>query len=180
MADHPPARLLLDTSVIQVLERFGESIYDGGGEDDEARLAKWSGGAAQVEALRLIMQVGQRLAFQFCVSDAVLREVDAGSSASRWNWALELREHWHLTTAHENVVLDEAAAVKLESRRFGFLSAADRRVVQDALRHRCPIVLTLDARLVRGCRGRLEELGVEVLLPTEYWERLRPWAALYV
>jgi hypothetical protein len=70
-------------------------------------------------------------------------------------------------------------AARLDRSAFGYLSVKDKRLLQDALALECHAFLTLDRKLVKNAPHLEATVGISVSLPTEYWELLRPWAALW-
>jgi hypothetical protein len=74
----------------------------------------------------------------------------------------------------------EALASQLESPRFGYLSAKDGRLLQDALMLECDAFLTMNKRLAKNVAHLEAALQIKVLRPSGRWALLEPWAALYV
>lgn len=71
-------------------------------------------------------------------------------------------------------------AFELNTSRFGYLSAKDRLLLQDALSLECDAFLTLDRRLAKNSKHISREVGLQVFLPAQLWGVLRPWARLFV
>jgi hypothetical protein len=73
-----------------------------------------------------------------------------------------------------------AVAAPLTRHSFGYLSAKDGRLLQDALNLECDAFLTMDRKLTRNAAHLEPAVGIKVLRPSGYWALLEPWAALYV
>ena len=65
----------------------------------------------------------------------------------------------------------------------GFLAllpdVADRVLICDALVYRCDLFCTKDWGTILKYRTELEGLPIEIVTPTEWWEKIRPHAALW-
>ncbi len=72
-----PRRIYLDTSALQSIHDFGEVIFEGEPFAPVGRAARVEGLAAELEALQKIRPVNQRARFEFVVTAASLREVQA-------------------------------------------------------------------------------------------------------
>jgi hypothetical protein len=70
----------------------------------------------------------------------------------------------------------KALAARLGEPRFGYL---DRILLQDATFLQCDSFLTMERKLPKNAAHIECELGIRVLTPISYWERLRPWVGLW-
>jgi hypothetical protein len=185
--DSLPRRLFPDSSTLQNLDTYGEYVYDGGQVEPGARILSVPDGMRNLEALRNIMMVGQRAMFELVLSENSLREVITSSRPTYLNWALEVLPYWRgILAGYPDGGLTAFSARgrklagKITSPRFGYLSHKDRALLSDALALECDAFITMDRKLAR-IGGPIErETGLRVLEPTEYWQRLEPWAALWV
>ena len=182
-----PGRLFLDSSTLQVLQRYGEFIYDGGSISTADKIFSVPNGAFNLEALRQIMFVGQRAMFQLVLSENSLEEVVASGCPVYLSWALELLEYWRcMLNAYADAAggpfsgRGQCLARKIRERQFGHLSCKDRDLLSDALTLECDVFITMDRKLAKMASSIERETGLSVLEPTQYWELLRPWAALFV
>lgn len=66
----------------------------------------------------------------------------------------------------------------LDRPALGYLSRKDRLLLGDALELGCDTLLTLDRKLRRNGAHFERCTGMRILLPSEHWALLRPWAAL--
>ena len=70
--------------------------------------------------------------------------------------------------------------MRLDERKFGYLSDKDRLLLRHAVVLRCEAFLTMERRLPRNAVHLERELGIRILTPIMHWEMLRPWAALWL
>jgi len=178
-----PRRIFLDSSTLQALQDYGEFVYDNVEPEPADRLYRVTGGYEEVDALRAICSVGQRAMFEFALSDNSFEEVAAKGDPSYLQWAYEMLGYWQGCLSAYNESPFDGSGRELASRlgdlRFGYLSGKDRLLVQDALLLECDAFLTMDRKLARNAGHLHREVGLRILLPTQYWKLLRPWAALY-
>lgn len=175
-----PRRIFLDSCTAQTLRRHGAYIYEGEPIEAGDRIYGVTDGVANVEALRQISSVSQR-AFEWIVSTGSLNE------------AREKRDRAHMQSLwdiadHSRVCLESdgpsPASVALSERlgeaQFGYLSSADRRLIQEAVALRCNAFLKVERRLPTNAAHLEKQLGIRVLTPIQHWAALRPFAALWV
>lgn len=172
-----PRRMYLDTALLQDMWDYGEFLWDGGPFVPLGRGGSRPGLVDDLDALRLILAVNQRAAFQFVVSHASIAEVDrrANSGAFR-QWVLDVLDVWLVQS--EGWVFRGVAADGL--RGIGSLSTSDRRVLQDALDNDCDALLTMDKKLVSQHSVVRRAAGLSLLSPDGYWRILQPFAALFL
>jgi hypothetical protein len=182
-----PRRLFLDSSTLQRLESYGEYIYDGGSIEEHDRIWSIPCGFDNIEALRQIMFVGQRACFELVLSTNSFREVEDSGRVSYLSRAYEVLGYWQglLRNYAEHGVAPfsgrgEKLAQKLETPAFGYLSTKDALLIRDALLLECDAFITMDNKLAKNSGHIERELGLKILSPSDYWELLVPWAALYV
>ena len=178
-----PRRIFLDSSTLQALQDYGEFVYDNVEPGPADRIYRVPGGYEELEALRAICFVGQRALFEFALSDHSFEEVTAKGDRSYLQWAYEMLGYWEgCHAAYDGSPFKgtgEALAIRLGDPSFGYLGEKDRLLLRDTLLLECDAFLTMDRKLARNAQHLKREVGLLVLLPTEYWELLRPWAALY-
>ncbi len=56
----------------------------------------------------------------------------------------------------------------------------DRRLVADAIVLGCDAFCTCDRRTIVNRRHRLPHLPVHILLPQEWWSKVKPWGGLWL
>jgi hypothetical protein len=182
--DELPRRLFLDSSTLQALNDYGSFVFENEQPPPDNRIYQIPGGFAELDALRAIFRVNERATFEFALSEHSLEEVAAKGDRGYLQWAYDVLDHWQ--TCLEGYVgpavggTGMAVASRLIEPRFGYLSDKDRLLLQDALMMECDAFLSLDRKLARNRKRLRQHLGLRVLLPTDYWSLLRPWAALYL
>ena len=190
-----PCRLLMDTCIIDKLFENGSYIWEGELPDGVTEETV----DPELRALREILEVNQRASFQWLVSPLSVAELanvqDFADRERRVRWILDLLDHWL-------ILLDEIGdrvsrggtvrhrfkfSVELQRLEADLMSIADFRrdpfdrllLVQYRMGN-CDAFLTTDHDTIWRHRDELSDLGIVVLRPTEYWDRLKPWAALWV
>lgn len=185
-----PRRLLLDTCVLNLLQDEGEYIWEGQLPQgvDEADVD------AELQALRSIFLTNQRAGFEFVVSPLTIGELAAirhfGERETRIRWALDVLDTWQITVwesedetvRQRRTLTPELSTLEGRLREIPDLrrNPYDRLILLEARMADCDAFLTTDVRTVHRHRERLDELGISVLLPSEFWELLRPWAGLWM
>lgn len=181
---HIPARVFLDSSILQTLQDYGEYIYDGAEIDDNDRIWSIPGGMENVDALRKIILVGGRSSLEFAVSSNSLREVADRKRYDYLQWALEMMQYWQgCLSAYEAGIeplsgRGKALAARLDGTQFCYLGAKDAKLVRDAVLLECDVFLTMERKLPKNAAHLKRELGIEVLQPISYWRLLSPWIPL--
>jgi hypothetical protein len=140
------------------------------------RAARVEGLADELEALRRIFLVNQRAGFEFVVTEANLREVEAWDRPSYTQWVHDVLDTWLIQSSGQGP--PERTEV-FDHRRFDNISAKDRRLLQDALDLGCDAFMTMERRLPTVADYIERTTGLRVMRPSTYWTLLAPWAALY-
>jgi hypothetical protein len=175
-----PRRIFLDSCTAQTLRDYGGFIYDGEEISPGARILSVREGREKVEALRNIFLVSERAMFEWIVTDASMQEASDKSDAGHLRWLWDIAHHSAVCLALEGRTAEsDAAAIRLNESKFGYLSDKDRVLLQHAVIWRCEAFLTMERRLPRNAAHLERELGIKVLTPISHWEMLRPWAALW-
>ena len=181
-----PWRLFLDSTVLQALHQFGGFIYDGDNIPVRHKIRVVPKGVTNVTALQNIMQVGYRANFELVLSWNSLEEVANKGEGEYMRWAFEVADHWasvkeQYRNSGNSAFSGEgvANATQLDSPKFGYLGAKDKLLLADALELECSAFLTMDSKLAKNSVHIEKHIPLKVLEPVEYWELLRPWAALF-
>lgn len=178
-----PRRLFLDSSTLQTLLDYGETVFEGEAPPPGSRAYVIPGRLQDLEALRLIFAINERAMFDFVLSDRSLDEVADKRDSAYAQWALAVLDHWHIRISeYKGCAFDgsgEFLATRLDEPRFGYLSVKDKRLLRDAIAFECDAFLTMETRLSKMGSHIEAHLGIKVLRPTELWGCLEPWAALY-
>jgi hypothetical protein len=167
-----PRRLYLDTGTLQTLFDYGDRVFE---NEPFVALVRDRGVpnlTEEVEALRLIVAVNERAAFEFVVTDASLGEVDARGERIYATWVRDVRDAWLVQSKGEE-------RVELDVQRPGSVSVKDWRLLRDALAQRCDAFLTMERRLFTQAPVIERNTGLQVLRPTTYRALLAPWVALF-
>jgi hypothetical protein len=153
---------------------FGGFIFDGELFQPSARAARVPDLALEVMALRCIFEVNTRANFEFVVTTASLNEVVQRTiTPSYLQWVLDVQETWQVRMAG-------APSMTVGRARIGSVSEKDWRLIDEALGCECDGFMTMDGPLVTQAATIERKTGLNVFRPSEYWELLQPWAALYL
>jgi hypothetical protein len=189
-----PGRLLLDTCILNTLFDEGAYLWDGeipDGVQEESL-------SSDLRALRYIMQINERASFQLIVSPLSVAEVanvqDFADRGTRVQWLLDVLDHWLImldeigdrvkdggTYQHRfklgSDLQDLEARLMLipDLRRDPF----DRLLLVQYKMGNCDAFMTTDRNTIWRHRRKLNQLGIRVLSPSEFWVQLKPWAALW-
>jgi len=175
-----PHRVFLDSSALQTLQDYGGFLYENEALAVTDRIHHDPKGAAKLEALRFIMQVAERAPFEFALSANSFVEVNAKGDLNYLQWAYDVLDHW-LACLEESgePCSNPAVLAALNSNSYGYLGEGDRALLRDAIRLDCDIFLTMENKLPKNANHIVRTLGLRVLSPIEFWEYLKPWAALF-
>jgi hypothetical protein len=171
-----PRRIYLDTSTLQSIHDFGEVIFEGEPFASVGRAARVEGLVAELDALRKILLVNQRATFEFVVTAASLREVQARNRPQFTQWVYDVIDTWLIQSEGQDPPTPGAT---FTNQRFGMISQKDRQLLQEALDWRCEAFMTMERRLPTAAEFIEQETRLQVMRPTTYWSLLRPWARLY-
>jgi hypothetical protein len=174
-----PVRTYLDTSVLQTLHTYSEFVYENVELDADDRIHHNPQGVGNLEALRAIMQVQTRAQFQFIVSDSALQEVANRQRADYLYYALDVRQYSDDLLDELGEVAVPGLAALLDHKALGFLGSSDRQLLKEAVALGCDAFMTMENRLPRNSDAIHRVVGIRVLSPTGFWERLQPFAALW-
>jgi hypothetical protein len=176
-----PHRVFLDSSVLQTMQTYGEFLYDGGEIEAEDRIHRDPHGLEKLVDLRSIVQVGYRAPFEFALSDNSFHEVHGSGDLAYLQWALDFLDHWNACLAESPDPAPNPWALRaLRQGNLGYLGAGDRALLQDAVYLECDTFLTMENKLPRNRDHLLSTLGIRVETPSMVWQRVQPWAHLFL
>jgi hypothetical protein len=163
-----------------MLRNYGGYIYEGEPIPEYDRIYRVTEGIANVEALRKIFFVNQRAQFEWIVSRASMQEAYDKGDPGHMQWLWDIADHSEICLEDDGPTAEsKALGARLNEPKFGYLSQKDQLLIQHAIVLRCEAFLTVERRLPRNAPHIQRELGIRILTPTEHWQMLRPWAALW-
>lgn len=171
-----PRPIYLDTSVLQKLYDFGGEIFEDEPFEPVGRAGRVEGLANEIEALRMIFKVNERAMFEFVVTEASLREVEARNKPRFTQWVYDVLDTWLIQSEGE---APPTPGATFNERRFGMISLTDRRLLQEALDWRCDAFMTVERRLPTAAAFIARETGLRIMRPKTYRSLLDRWAHLY-
>ncbi len=178
-----PLKVLLDTSVVQNMERFGEYIYD---NYLSRKLSVKLNGLPKtlqedIEALKNIFGPIERSPVLALVSTLSLNELSKTRKKEkrerlvRWGLNLleysdEITENYRISLSEEQVILSDFIKDKI-----------DRSLLGECRRMNCQAFITMDYKTILRFSRRLKlDDRINALSPSEWWSFLEPWWALWV
>lgn len=173
-----PRRIFLDSTILQTLQVYGEYIWD------NVDLSRTDKNFLNIEALRNIFLINQRANFEFSLSENSIKEVLDKTDHYYIHWALDVLDHWMCCIKeYENSEAfsgsGENFLQKINETQFGYLSKKDKLLVFDAVKLECDAFLTMDIKLWKNAEHLQKALKIQILQPYEYWNLIKPFAALY-
>jgi len=189
-----PGRLLLDTSILNLLQDEGEFIFEGylpeGVNESDV--------PAELIALRHIFQGNQRASFQFLVSPLTFAELsnekNLERSMRRVLWAFEMLNVWLEMLETTGDRISDGGTVRHRFKLSEDLQSLEKRLMdiedfrQDPIDRllllqykmgSCDAFLTLDERTIGSHRDQLSPLGFLILKPSQLLEIIKPWIAIW-
>jgi len=180
-----PGRAFLDTNVVNFMLKFGHQIHDGA--DNPSGLSSYE--QRDIDALYNIFLTGQRADWQLAISPFTYFEIanthDPNRKHSLSNWFLQIWEHWVSIVENNN---DLPTLIEAERIRTSLLTSEalvdlpdihDRILIIDAIVYRCDCFCTRDWSTILSKHDKLNDLGMPILTPSEWWDRIRPYASLW-
>jgi hypothetical protein len=179
-----PGRVFLDTCVVNFMLEFGEQIHDGADLPPVGTRE-----ATDIQALRDLWVVGQRAMWQLAISPYTYSEIartkDEEKLRQLYMWFQELWQYWRSTVEQTDDLPSfiEAEDIRVRTLISDYLSClpdvADRVLICDALVYRCDLFCTRDWTTVLKHRAELRGLPIEIVTPSEWWAKVRPYAGLW-
>ena len=179
-------RVFLDTNVVQNLASFGEYFYDGylSPEAEEQIFTRGNRFTDDIEALASWVGLTQRGGWPIAVSQRTFLELDAIPNGTKrfrlLQWAGELKGYFSTFAAsYVESEDDPYPGVRVSPESISFLpDYGDAVLVSEAIELGCSDFLTMDYKSILPYRDRIRHMGLEVLRPVEFMERLKPWTGL--
>ena len=175
--DSVPLRIFLDTSVVNLLVKYGNCVFEGEAIPEDVAETR----AHDIEALMHLMQVGARANWVVTTSPRALDEIantpDANLRADLLDYARDLLLTHNESYAHANDLGRRSVDAP-------FLSALqdmpDRELIGNAVGLGCDTFCTADRRTIVRHRERLLNVPVRIMTPVEWWRHFKPWGGLFV
>jgi len=177
-----PLRVLLDTSVVQNIVTFGEYIFENFlSEKCIAKLESLSPAMqSDIHALRNILGPVTKTPVVPIISVLSLHELSLASELKRkalLDYGFELLDY--------SVRVGEAEFNMLAQNKTLFADflphRIDRLLIGESKRAKCQAFITMDYRSILRFAERINrEDHIMVLSPSEWWNILEPWFALWV
>jgi hypothetical protein len=180
-----PGRVFLDTCVVNFMLDHGAEIH----ENVAPPQALDDRSVEDIQALRNLVVTGQRAQWQLAVSPFTYSEIARTRNLQRLAdldlWFQELWQYWRSIVDSGN---DLPSFVEAEDMRVRLLTSghltvlpdvADRVLICDAFVYRCDLFCTRDWTTILRHRGELTQLPFQIVTPSEWWERIQAFAALW-
>ena len=173
-----PARIFLDTNVINRLVKWRDQVFDHcpippGTENTLAN---------DIEALRHIFCVGSRAYWDLVATPKTLEELgntrEPVLRAELLDYGIEVVERRPYS---EDLAFALDFSRRLMESPFvaALPDAADRELIGHAIGLGCDVFCTCDRATILSKRERLPHLPLRILTPAEWWAHIKPWAGLW-
>jgi len=181
-----PGRAFLDTSSLNFILEYGECIFDRVAPHEALNKRITN----DIDAFYNIFFTGKRATWQLAISPFTYKEVISTRDSKKRhyleNWFMDVWNYWLKILEESNDLPSfiEAEHIKIELLSSGILDVLpdieDRMLICDAVAYRCDCFCTRDWQTLLKYREYLVSLPVKILTPTEWWNLIRPYAALWV
>jgi hypothetical protein len=178
-----PRRIFLDTNVVDCLVKWGDCIF----EQQEPPSDIDETLRSDIDSLMNIFLVGSRAQWDIVISSKTLDELY--ETSDEWLrqrfmfYGADLAQY----AASNGLTDDEHKYAREVGRKLAdssFLSALphanDRELISHAIALGCDTFCTRDLRSMYRRKHKLSTIPVQILRPVEWWQHIRPWAALWV
>jgi len=174
MRDYPFQSVFLDTCVVHYFATLPNLFFEGGpDEEEQRRLARLRPAHREdVLILRAMMDMLDRgIPHDIVVTPCVIRELKPQAKP----YGIELlgwcRAMGFITSEGPHTFFDCIATA---------LDESDRHLYLEAAANGCDAFLTTDYSTIVRRRHLLPSTAPQVLTPSEWWERMKPWAGLFL
>jgi hypothetical protein len=174
--DRIPRRIFLDTSVLNLLAKYSQYIFENEPiEDNLSQNRAWD-----LEALMHIFAAGERCGWDILASGKALEEISRTPNASvrkaLLDFAIQVVDEQHPDTAHATSLGRRLVDAPLAS---ALPDKADRELIGNAIGFGCDVFCTSDRRTIVRKRDSLPQLPIRILTPIEWWKHVKPWGGLW-
>jgi hypothetical protein len=180
-----PGRIFLDTCTVNFILDNDEPIFEGVKPSNDLNRRDLK----DLRSLYNFFLIGERAHWQLAVSPFTYKEIMCTPDSRRkhhlTDWFNQIWEHWQAVIEENDDLPSFREAEKI---RIGLLSSTvlaplpdveDRLLLCDAIVYHCDCFCTRDYHTVLKYRNQLTALPIQILSPTELWERIRPFASLW-
>ena len=174
--EYPFRSVFLDTNIVRFLATLPGHFFDGGLDEWEANKLAGIGSrklVRDIDVLQVLPALFRRgVPHALVITRDVVEELPRGPVRQ---YGLEFLDWCHamgfVQDSSYHTFLDGVASA---------LDRADRRLYLQAVVLGCDAFLTTDYRTIIRRRNRLPRGGPRVVGPGQWWEEIRPWAALFL
>lgn len=175
--EHIPARVFLDTNVVNLIIKYAPVIFEMEPQDRAMPLNR----SRDVEALMHVFAVGARANWTLRASAKTLEEVNRTlcetTRDSLSSYVVEMLEFATEQSRHG----DDLGRRVADSALLNALpDCSDRELLGNAIGLGCDAFVTADVRTIVSKRDRLPKLPLRILTPTEWWSHVKPWGGLWL
>lgn len=171
-----PARVFLDTNIINLLVKWPEQIFENvslpGGLDERTE--------HDIEALMHVFFVGQRANWQILASAKSIEEISHTANetvrSTLLSYAEEVADQWSEESRHGR---DLGRRLSDSSLLGALPDPNDRELLGNAIGMGCDAFCTRDYKTIIRKRHALPLLPIRVITPVEWWMSIKPWAGLW-
>jgi hypothetical protein len=161
-------RVFLDTSIIHVVWKYGEYIFDGGDLPETGKISTLRDGLKDLNSLADLFVLDQRASsFPWIISRASIEEVAADGDIHYLDYAIE-----YLNCSQQFLEEPKPGWINrahwVGTRRFNYLGEGDRILLRDALWQGCDVFLTMERRLAKCADHIQKHLKIRILRPPEF------------
>lgn len=172
-----PARVFLDTNVVNLIVKHAPSIFEMAPHDSALPIGR----RRDIEALAHVFAVGARASWELRVATATLDEIyrtlDERLRHNLADYALEMLEAGTDESSHGGDLGQRLADSSLLD---CLPDRADRELLGNAIGLGCDAFVTADIRTIVSRRDALPDLPLRILTPTEWWAHVKPWGGLWL
>lgn len=172
-----PARVFLDTSVVNLIVKYAPSIFGMERQCPAIALNR----AREIEALMHVFAVGAGASWTLHVSTKTLAEVQQTTCQNvREELAAYVCEILHCAAEESRYCDDLGRSIANSTLLSALPDAADQELLGNAIGLGCDAFVTADIRTIVSKRDVLPDLPLRVLTPTEWWSHIKPWGGLWI
>jgi hypothetical protein len=178
-----PQRVFLDTNIVDCLVKWSKCIFEGERPPMDIDTTLLS----DIFSLNLVFLIGSRANWDIVASHKTIEELTDTPNETLRARSLEYGDGLvEYATANGIADEDHKYAIDLARRLVdsSFLAplrdASDRELIAHAIALKCDTFCTRDRRSIHRKREQLRSIPLRIMTPGEWWQHIRPWAALWI